>query len=155
VKLSVGGEIINAHKVSLCLISFSEGRFNSITFWRKFQVILAASSPYFYAMFNGNYLLSGAHSSSASRHASAFLLHVVYKIPDDMLERNKDVVELHDIDAPSLKQLIDFAYTGECIITEENVQVWTNFVSLSKSDYIIHFTGPSASIISPPNSIGS
>lgn len=32
VKLSVGGEIINAHKV-----------------------ILAASSPYFYAMFNGNY----------------------------------------------------------------------------------------------------
>ena len=40
-----------------------------------------------------------------------------------MLERNKDVVELHDIEAASLKQLIDFAYTGECIITEENVQV--------------------------------
>lgn len=32
IKLAVGGEIINAHKV-----------------------ILAASSPYFYAMFNGNY----------------------------------------------------------------------------------------------------
>jgi hypothetical protein len=75
-------------------------------------------------MFNGNYLLSGAHSSSASRHASEFLLHPIHKIPDDMLERNKDVVELHDIDAPSLKQLIDIAYTGECIITEENVQVW-------------------------------
>lgn len=42
---------------------------------------------------------------------------------DDMLERNKEVVELHDIDAPSLKQLIDFAYTGEIFITEENVQV--------------------------------
>ena len=40
-----------------------------------------------------------------------------------MLERNKEVVELHEIDAPSLKQLIDFAYTGEIIITEENVQV--------------------------------
>lgn len=40
-----------------------------------------------------------------------------------MLERNKEVVELHDIDAPSLKQLIDFAYTGEIFITEENVQV--------------------------------
>lgn len=40
-----------------------------------------------------------------------------------MLERNKDVVELHDIDAQSLKQLIDFAYTGEIDITEENVQV--------------------------------
>lgn len=40
-----------------------------------------------------------------------------------MLERNKEVVELHDIDAPSLKQLIDFAYSGEIEITEENVQV--------------------------------
>lgn len=42
---------------------------------------------------------------------------------DDMLERNKDVVELHDVEAQSLKQLIDFAYTGEIDITEENVQV--------------------------------
>lgn len=42
---------------------------------------------------------------------------------DDMLESRKDVVELHDVDASSLKQLIDFAYTGEIIITEENVQV--------------------------------
>lgn len=42
---------------------------------------------------------------------------------DDMLERTKDVVELHDIEAQSLKQLIDFAYTGEIDITEENVQV--------------------------------
>ena len=40
-----------------------------------------------------------------------------------MLERNKEVVELHEVDAPSLKQLIDFAYTGEIVITEENVQV--------------------------------
>lgn len=40
-----------------------------------------------------------------------------------MLERNKDIVELHDIEAQSLKQLIDFAYTGEIDITEENVQV--------------------------------
>lgn len=40
-----------------------------------------------------------------------------------MAESKLDVVELHDMDAPSLKQLIDFAYTGEIIITEENVQV--------------------------------
>jgi kelch-like protein 17 (actinfilin) len=40
-----------------------------------------------------------------------------------MLERNKDVVELHDVDAQSLKQLIDYAYSGEIDITEENVQV--------------------------------
>jgi hypothetical protein len=40
-----------------------------------------------------------------------------------MLERDRDVVELHDIDVSSLKQLIDYAYTGEITITEENVQV--------------------------------
>lgn len=49
-------------------------------------------------------------------------IHAKYEI-DDMLERNKDIVELHDIDVQSLKQLIDFAYTGEIDITEENVQV--------------------------------
>ncbi|XP_058818193.1 kelch-like protein 17 [Topomyia yanbarensis] len=58
------------------------------------KVILASVSPYFYAMFN-----------------------------DDMLERNRDVVTLHDIDPSSLKQLIDYAYSGEITITEENVQV--------------------------------
>jgi hypothetical protein len=43
VKLEVGGEIINAHKV-----------------------ILAASSPYFYAMFNGNYCTSGGFHPPAA-----------------------------------------------------------------------------------------
>lgn len=56
-----------------------------------------------------------------------------------MLERNKDVVELHDIDAPSLKQLIDFAYTGECIITEENVQVCRNSLLAPENTSITWF----------------
>lgn len=78
---------------------------------------------------------------SAARHGSEFLLHVIKLSPsDDMLERNKDVVELHDIDAPSLKQLIDFAYTGECIITEENVQVGLlNYLSHQSRDNTICF----------------
>lgn len=58
------------------------------------KVILASVSPYFFAMFN-----------------------------EDMLERNMDVISLHDIDPDSLKRLIDYAYTGEITITEENVQV--------------------------------
>lgn len=52
------------------------------------KVILASVSPYFFAMFN-----------------------------DDMLERNSDVISLHDIEPASLKQLIDYAYTGEITIT--------------------------------------
>jgi BTB/POZ domain len=61
--------------------------------------------------------------SSASRGMLIDFSCSLFALPDDMLERNKEVVELHDIDAPSLNQLIDFAYTGEIIITEENVQV--------------------------------
>lgn len=92
VKLTVAGEVINAHKV-----------------------IISAASPYFYAMFNGEYQLF-----------SCFYIYTylcLLPLPDDMLESKSEVIELHEIDAPSLKQLIDFAYTGEIIITEENVQV--------------------------------
>ncbi|KAL9915483.1 kelch-like protein 17 isoform X1 [Glossina fuscipes] len=57
------------------------------------KVILASVSPYFYAMFN-----------------------------DDMLERTQGIVRLHDIDLLALKHLIDYIYTGEITITEQNVQ---------------------------------
>lgn len=32
-------------------------------------------------------------------------------------------VTLHDIDGPALRQLVEYAYTGEILITEDNVQV--------------------------------
>ncbi|XP_023161734.2 kelch-like protein 17 [Drosophila hydei] len=71
VRLEVGGDTINAHRV-----------------------VLASVSPYFYAMFN-----------------------------DDMLERTQGLVRLHDVDSAALRQLIDYTYTGEITITEQNVQV--------------------------------
>lgn len=40
-----------------------------------------------------------------------------------MLERNRAHVTLHDVDPTALKQLIDYTYTGEITITEDNVQV--------------------------------
>lgn len=40
-----------------------------------------------------------------------------------MLERNRAQVTLHDVDPTALKQLIDYTYTGEITITEDNVQV--------------------------------
>ncbi|XP_037926856.1 kelch-like protein 17 [Hermetia illucens] len=58
------------------------------------KVVLASVSPYFYAMFN-----------------------------DDMRERTQENVTLHDVDATALRQLIDYTYTGEITITEDNVQV--------------------------------
>lgn len=40
-----------------------------------------------------------------------------------MLERNKVNVTLHNIDPSALRQLIDYVYTGEITISEDNVQV--------------------------------
>lgn len=40
-----------------------------------------------------------------------------------MLERNSMTVTLHDVDPSALGDLIDYAYTGEITITEDNVQV--------------------------------
>lgn len=100
VKLEAGGETIHAHKV-----------------------ILASASPYFYAMFNGNYSPSDDQSPVGSISSNFHFIYIYIYLIDDMLERNKDVVELHDIDYQSVNQLISYAYTGEIDITEENVQV--------------------------------
>lgn len=42
---------------------------------------------------------------------------------DDMIERNSVNITLHDVDPTALRQLIDYTYTGEITITEDNVQV--------------------------------
>ncbi|XP_071447605.1 kelch-like protein 17 [Hetaerina americana] len=61
---------------------------------RAHRVVLASVSPYFYAMFN-----------------------------DDMAEKLQCEVTLHDIDSSALHLLVDYAYSGEILITEDNVQV--------------------------------
>ncbi|KAL3205156.1 hypothetical protein MRX96_040877 [Rhipicephalus microplus] len=58
------------------------------------RLVLAASSPYFHAMFNS-----------------------------DMCEKAQAEVVIHDIAFSALQQLVEFAYTGEIVITEGNVQV--------------------------------
>lgn len=40
-----------------------------------------------------------------------------------MIERNSVNITLHDVDPTALRQLIDYTYTGEITITEDNVQV--------------------------------
>jgi len=40
----------------------------------------------------------------------------------EMAERNKSVITLHDLDINALNLLVDYAYTGQICITEENVQ---------------------------------
>lgn len=55
--------------------------------------ILASVSPYFLAMFT------------------------------NFEERNKDHVVIREMDSTALKCLVDFIYTSQIMVTEENVQV--------------------------------
>lgn len=71
IALKVGPRVIQAHKL-----------------------VLASTSPYFYAMFN-----------------------------DDMVEKLQNEVVLRDVDPIALQLLVDYSYTGEVQITEDNVQV--------------------------------
>ncbi|CAL1288086.1 unnamed protein product [Larinioides sclopetarius] len=65
------------------------------------KVVLASCSAYFLAMFNC-----------------------------DMSEKNKSSITMHDVDPSALQLLVDFAYTGEILISEDNVQVLLPVASL-------------------------
>ena len=42
---------------------------------------------------------------------------------DDLVEKSMSEITIHDVDALALTLLVDFAYTGELVVCEENVQV--------------------------------
>lgn len=44
-------------------------------------------------------------------------------VSDDLVEKSQSSVTIHDLDSLALTLLVDFSYTGEIVITEENVQV--------------------------------
>ena len=64
----------------------------SVSF-RTHRMILAASSPYFYAMFTSG-----------------------------LMEETSDTITLHDIDVESFELLLQFMYTSKIDITESNAQ---------------------------------
>ncbi|XP_061542338.1 kelch-like protein 3 isoform X1 [Phycodurus eques] len=65
------------------------------------RVVLAASSPYFCAMFTG-----------------------------DMSESKAQQVEIGEVDGPTLTKLVDYIYTAQIEVTEDNVQVLLPAASL-------------------------
>ena len=47
----------------------------------------------------------------------------VFPFSDDLVEKNQKEVTIHDLDPLALTLLVDFSYTGEIVISEDNVQV--------------------------------
>ena len=70
------------------------------------KAVLAACSPYFYAMFTG-----------------------------DLSEARETRIVLQEIDGKALSMLVEFVYTSEIIVTEENVQV-THYLGITRWDSV-------------------
>ena len=56
-----------------------------------------------------------------ARNLSITIVSLIY--PDDLVEKRMSEITIHDVDALALTLLVDFAYTGELVVCEENVQV--------------------------------
>lgn len=66
------------------------------------------------------------------------MIHIRLTPPtDDMIERNSVNITLHDVDPTALHSLVEYTYTGEITITEDNVQVSDNAVILFDIPLII------------------
>ena len=55
-----------------------------------------------------------------------------FEFSDDLVEKNQKEITIHDLDALALTLLVDFAYTGEIVISEDNVQVRNNIKHIDK-----------------------
>ncbi|XP_060870643.1 ring canal kelch homolog [Metopolophium dirhodum] len=70
------------------------------------KIVLVAASPYFRAMFS------------------------------NFVENNKDFVTIRELDSTILQLLVDYIYTGEIMVTKENVQVLLQAASVLQLDYV-------------------
>ncbi|EHB03274.1 Kelch-like protein 3 [Heterocephalus glaber] len=88
------------------------------------RVVLAACSPYFCAMFTGMVLAVMKTWGSRESHREH------QGLPGDMSESKAKKIEIKDVDGQTLSKLIDYIYTAEIEVTEENVQVLLPAASL-------------------------
>ncbi|XP_036137710.1 kelch-like protein 3 isoform X8 [Molossus molossus] len=97
------------------------------------RVVLAACSPYFCAMFTDTVLctmedLMELQSQPDQLGMQPFVHHEAKK--GDMSESKAKKIEIKDVDGRTLSKLIDYIYTAEIEVTEENVQVLLPAASL-------------------------
>ena len=58
---------------------------------------------------------------------------------DDLVEKNQKEVTIHDLDPLALTLLVDFSYTGEIVISEDNVQVSHFQLKVTMIFSLVHF----------------
>lgn len=95
------------------------------------RVVLAAGSPYFHAMFTGE---DSSVQPAASQHVSAYNIFSVPRlfsfvmarltpVTGEMAESRAKRVRIKEMDGWTLGLLVDYIYTAEIQVTEDNVQV--------------------------------
>ena len=73
-------------------------------------------------------MFNGEPSSSAFFPISSFTsfqfqyLLYSYLLLDDLAEKTQKNITIHEIDPDAMQQLVNYAYTGDMMITEDNVQ---------------------------------
>lgn len=90
------------------------------------RVVLASCSPYFCAMFTGTH----THTHTCTVVCLASYLDVcvltcaeLCVFAGDMSESKAHQVEIREVDGQTLRKLVDYIYTAEIEVTEDNVQV--------------------------------
>lgn len=93
------------------------------------RVVLASCSPYFCAMFTGIQTHTHTLTHTVVRLASYLMcvrwqvLNCVCVFVGDMSESKAHQVEIREVDGQTLRKLVDYIYTAEIEVTEDNVQV--------------------------------
>lgn len=89
------------------------------------RVVLAAGSPYFHAMFTGEHLLCKTCGILSSCFFCFFSPNAGAPT-GEMAESRAKRVRIKEMDGWTLGLLVDYIYTAEIQVTEENVQVSTH-----------------------------
>lgn len=89
------------------------------------RVVLAAGSPYFHAMFTGECVFS-VFSTVCCVLPEFFFSPDAGAPTGEMAESRAKRVRIKEMDGWTLGLLVDYIYTAEIQVTEENVQVSTD-----------------------------